>query len=159
MKTKAKPKGLDKPSTLTIIRRMSRWHTTLYRISGGRIGKNWRVGSAARKAVPVCLLTTTGAKSGLPRTAPLCFMPDGDNVVVVASQGGTAHNPQWYRNLLADPAVTVRIGRRERAMQARPASSDERATLWPRLVDVYHDYANYQSWTEREIPVVICEPA
>ena len=158
-KQKPKPKGLDKPSTLRIIKVMSRLHTAAYKISGGRIGKNWRIGSAVRKAVPICLVTTTGKKSGQPRTVPLCFMADGDNVVLVASQGGTATNPQWYRNLQADPSVTVSVGRTTRAMRARTATPGERDQLWPRLVEAYADYANYQTWTEREIPVVICEPA
>ena len=158
-KAKPKPKGLDKPSTLAIIKRMSNLHTRMYRLSGGRLGKNWRIGSAARKAVPVCLLTTIGAKSGLPRTAPLCYMEDGANVIVVASQGGTPTNPQWYRNLQANPEVTIEVGRKKRVMRARTASETERARLWPRLVELYHDYENYQTWTEREIPVVICEPA
>ena len=158
-KAKAKPKGLDKPSTITVIRRMSNLHTRLYRLSGGRIGKNWRIGSAVRKAVPVCLLTTTGIKSGLPRTAPLCYLADGEHVILVASQGGTATNPQWYRNLQANPDVTLEVGRSKRAMRARTASRDERARLWPRLVEAYADYENYQAWTDREIPVVICEPA
>lgn len=158
-KSKAKPKGLDRPSTLAIIKVMSRLHTAAYRASGGRVGKNWRVGSAVRKAVPICLLTTTGKKSGQPRTVPLCYMADGDNVILVASQGGVPTNPQWYRNLVADPRVTVAVGRRRREMRARTASADERAALWPRLVDVYADYENYQQWTDREIPVVICEPA
>jgi len=138
---------------------MSQLHTRLYRISGGRIGKHWRIGSAVRSAVPVCLLTTTGVKSGEPRTVPLCYMTDGDRVVVVASQGGTPTNPQWYRNLVAEPSVTVTVGRKARSMLARPASAAERAELWPRLVEMYADYAAYQTWTSREIPVVICEPA
>lgn len=157
-KVKPKPKGLDRPSTKTIINTMSRVHTRLYRASGGRLGKKWHVGSALRKGVPVCLLTTTGIKSGLPRTAPLLYLEDGSNVVLVASQGGLPTNPQWLRNLQADPDVTVQIGRTSRQLRARVASADERDALWPRLVDLYADFASYQSWTEREIPVVICAP-
>lgn len=157
--TKPKPAGLDRPSTLKIIKVMSTLHTRLYRATGGRIGKNWRIGSAVRNGVPICLLTTVGRKSGQPRTAPLCYMADGDRIILVASQGGTPTNPQWYYNLLANPAVEIRIGRRSQQMRARRADAAERARLWPKLVDVYADYASYQSWTEREIPVVICEPA
>jgi deazaflavin-dependent oxidoreductase (nitroreductase family) len=155
---KTKPKGLDRPSTTRIIRAMSAAHTRVYRLTGGRLGRNWRIGSAVRKAAPVCLLTTTGRKSGQQRTVPLIYLRDGANVVVVASQAGLPNHPQWYRNLVADPAVTVEIGRRRTDYRARTATPDERARLWPRLVELYADYDSYQSWTEREIPVVICEP-
>jgi deazaflavin-dependent oxidoreductase (nitroreductase family) len=157
--TKPRPKGLDRPSTTTIIKWMSAAHTRLYRLSGGRLGRKWHVGSAFRRGVPICLLTTTGRTSGLPRTAPLLHMADGDRVVLVASQGGLPGNPQWYRNLLANPDVEVQLGRSRRRMTARTAGPDERAQLWPRLVAMYRDFESYQSWTRREIPVVICEPA
>ncbi|MCT2060115.1 nitroreductase family deazaflavin-dependent oxidoreductase, partial [Dietzia cinnamea] len=126
---------------------------------GGRIGGTWRVGSAQRAPVPVCLLTTTGRKSGEPRTVPLLHIPDGDRVLLVASQGGLPSHPQWYRNILADPSVTVQVGRRVRSMTAREATPGERAELWPRLVERYADFAEYQANTSRVIPVVICEPA
>ncbi len=159
MKTKPRPKGLDNPSTVKIIKWMSTANTWLYRRSNGRLGKTWRVGSALRHGVPVCLLTTTGRKSGQPRTVPLLHLADGDNVILVASQGGLPANPQWYLNLVADPDVTVQFGRTSRRMRARTADPAERAELWPKLTAVYSDFDNYQAWTEREIPVVICEPA
>jgi len=155
---KAKPRGLDRPSTVKIIKAMSTAHTWLYRRTGGRLGRKWHVGSALRRGVPVCLLTTTGRKSGLPRTVPLLHMADGDNAVLVASQGGLPSNPQWYYNVLAQPAVTLQLGKRTLAMRARVADAGERAALWPRLVRLYADYESYQSWTDREIPVIICEP-
>ncbi|MBM7229228.1 nitroreductase family deazaflavin-dependent oxidoreductase [Dietzia cinnamea] len=138
---------------------MSRVNTWAYRVSGGRLGGSWRVGSALRAPVPVCLLTTTGRKSGEPRTFPLLHFPDGDRVLLVASQGGLPKHPQWYLNVLADPAVTVQVGRRSRAMTAREATSAERAELWPRLVERYADFADYQANTSRVIPVIICESA
>jgi F420H(2)-dependent quinone reductase len=156
---KTKPKGLDRPSTTRIIKVMSAVHTRLYRATGGRLGKNWRVGSAVRQAAPVCLLTTTGRKSGQPRTVPLIYLQDGRDLVVVASQAGLPTNPQWYGNLKANPEVQIEIGKRRSGYTARTATSDERARLWPKLVDLYADYNSYQSWTEREIPVVICAPA
>jgi deazaflavin-dependent oxidoreductase (nitroreductase family) len=158
-KTKPKPSGLDRPSTAKIIKTMATLHTRLYRLTGGHLGKKWRVGSAVRKGVPICLVTTIGRKSGQPRTAPLCFMSDGDRIILVASQGGLPTNPQWYYNLLANPAVEIRVGRRSQKMMARAANPEERAVLWPKLVDLYADFASYQTWTDREIPVVICEPA
>jgi deazaflavin-dependent oxidoreductase (nitroreductase family) len=156
---KRKPKGLDRASTVTIIKVMSTAHTWIYRKSGGRIGRKWRVGSAMRHGVPICLVTTTGRRTGERRTVPLLHMPDGDNVVLVASQGGLPTNPQWYRNIEADPHVDVEVRQTMRAMLARTATADERARLWPRLVEVYADFDSYQSWTDREIPVVVCEPA
>jgi deazaflavin-dependent oxidoreductase (nitroreductase family) len=155
---KAKPPGLDRPSTTTIIKLMSTLHSWVYARTGGRVGKNWRIGAGLRKAVPVCLLTTTGAKSGRPRTVPLCFLKDDRDIVLVASQGGLPTNPQWYGNLVKDPSVEIRIGRSVQHMRARTADSDERAVLWPKLLELYADFASYQTWTEREIPLVICSP-
>lgn len=153
------PKGLDSPIVPKILKVMSRLNIAAYRATGGRVGGTWRVGSAFRKGVPICLLTTKGRKTGRPRTQPLLYMPDGDRVVIVASQGGLPKDPLWYLNLRADPRVTVQMRRDVRRMRARTASQDERAALWPRLVAVYADFDKYQSWTDREIPVVICEPA
>lgn len=150
---------LSKPWVVGVIRVMSRVNTWVYQRTGGRVGGTWRVGSALRTPVPVCLLTTTGRKSGEPRTVPLLHLPEGDRVLLVASQGGLPSHPQWYRNILADPHVTVQVGRRTREMTAREATPAERAELWPRLVARYADFADYQANTSRVIPVVICEPA
>jgi F420H(2)-dependent quinone reductase len=157
--TKPKPKGLEGPAAIRIIKVMSRVNIRLYRLTGGRIGKKWRIGAGFKKPVPICLLTTTGRKSGEPRTVPLCYLQDGPNIVLVASQGGLPTNPQWYGNVRANPAVEIEIGKRRTAYRARKATASERAELWPKLVDMYADYASYQSWTDREIPVVVCEPA
>lgn len=155
---KTKPKGLDRPSTALIIKTMSVVHTRMYRLTGGRLGKNWRIGSAVRKPVPVCLLTTIGRSSGQPRTVPLIYLRDGASIVLVASQGGLPRDPQWYRNVLVNPEVQIEIGRRSSAYRARAATPDERTALWPRLLSHYADFESYQAWTDREIPVVICEP-
>jgi deazaflavin-dependent oxidoreductase (nitroreductase family) len=157
-KTKPKPKGLDKPIAVRIIKVMSRVNTRVYRLTGGRLGKKWRVGAGFKKPVPICLLTTTGRKSGQPRTVPLCYLQDGDDVVLVASQGGLPSNPQWFGNVRANSAVQIEIGRQKFDYNAHKANAAERARLWPMLVDLYADFASYQEWTDREIPVVICEP-
>ena len=146
--------GIDDPRrgapwVVGVIKVMSRVNTWLYQRTGGRVGGNWRVGSALRAPVPVCLVTTTGRKTGQPRTVPLLHLPEG----------GLPSHPQWYRNIVADPAVTVQVGRRVRSMTAREASPAERAELWPRLVERYADFAEYQANTSRVIPVVVCEPA
>lgn len=130
----------------------SKFNTWLYRRTGGRLGGSF-VGGAA-----VCLLTTTGRRSGEPRTMPLLYLRDGDDIVVVASKGGYSTSPQWYFNLLADPSVEVTIGREHLEMTARVATAEEKSALWPRLVDTYKYYDTYQARTDRDIPVVICSP-
>ncbi len=156
---KPRPEGLDRPIVPRIIRVMSRVNVWLFQKSGGRLGNTWRVGSAFPRGVPVCLLTTVGRKSGQPRTTPLLFIEDGDAVVVVGSYGGLPHVPLWVRNLEATPRARVQIGRQVRDVAGRIARPDERARLWPRLVAHYADFASYQTWTDREIPVVLLEPA
>ncbi|QCQ93676.1 nitroreductase family deazaflavin-dependent oxidoreductase [Rhodococcus sp. SGAir0479] len=155
--TTQRPSGLDSKYTVDIIKWMSRINVKLYRATGGRLGGKWRVGSAFPWGIPVCLLTTTGRKTGRPRVSPLLFLEDGDRIVLVASQGGLPKNPMWYLNIRANPEVTVQVKSRVRKMRARVATEAERAELWPRLVDLYADFDNYQSWTDRQIPVVICE--
>ena len=126
-------------------------NTLLYRLSGGRLG-------ATRAGAPVLLVTATGRKSGRKITTPLIYMKDGADYVVVASKGGYDKHPLWYLNLVANPACEVQVGAQTLATTARVADAGERARLWPRLVEVYADYANYQSWTDREIPLVILGP-
>jgi F420H(2)-dependent quinone reductase len=153
-----RPPGLNSPVALKILKLASRLNVAVYRATGGQIGGTWRVGSAFPRGLPLCLLTTKGRKTGLPRTLPLLHLPDGDRVILAASQAGMAKNPLWYNNLRADPEVTIQVRRNIRRMRARPADPAERAELWPRLVAMYADYDKYQSWTDREIPVIICEP-
>ena len=106
----------------------------------------------------VCLLTTIGRKSGQPRSVPLIYLRKGDTFVVVASQGGSAKHPAWYLNLRENPEVTIQLGKKTFDLVARTASDAEREELWPELVKVYEDYDTYAAWTDRKIPVVICEP-
>ncbi len=105
-------------------------------------------------------LHTLGRMSGLRRstmlTAPIC---EEDRVVLVASKGGYQDHPDWYKNLTANPAVELTIDGRTRAMRARTAGPDEKAELWPTIVAAYNGYAAYQRNTDRDIPVVVCEPA
>lgn len=154
----ARPDFLDSPLMPKLMRLMSQAHVFIYRATGGRIGRKFRAGSAFPRGVPVCLLTTRGRKSGKLRTTPLLYLEDGDGVVLVGSQGGQPRHPLWYGNIVEDPRVTVQIGSRVTPMHARTATPDERAVLWPRLVALYRDFENYQSWTDRVIPVVICRP-
>ncbi|GAA4664710.1 nitroreductase family deazaflavin-dependent oxidoreductase [Gordonia humi] len=153
-----RPTQLDSPIVARAVKYGSRLNTSLYRLTGGRLGKRWRVGAALRKPVPVCLLTTTGRKSGRTRTVPLLYLSRGEQIVLVASQGGLPANPAWYHNLKADPAVTIQFGADTGEYTARIADPTERAELWPTLVELYADFDTYAAWTERTIPVVVCEP-
>lgn len=156
---KQRPEGLDRPVVATIIKYGAKANVALFRLTNGRIGAKWRIGAGWRKPVPVLLLDHVGRRSGKRFTTPLLFMPDGADVVVVASQGGLPRHPQWFHNLVAHPETAVHLpGERARPVRARVAGADERAALWPRLVDVYADFDNYASWTDREIPVVVLEP-
>lgn len=157
--TKPKPEGLDKPIVAKIIKYAAKANVRIYRLTNGRVGATWRIGAGWRKPVPVLLLDHVGRKSGTRFTTPLLYLADGENLVVVASQGGLPKNPQWFHNLVASPDTTVAVPReRSRAVRARVAGPGERAALWPRLVEIYADFDNYQAWTDREIPVVVLEP-
>ncbi|GAB93254.1 nitroreductase family deazaflavin-dependent oxidoreductase [Gordonia rhizosphera] len=153
-----RPKGLDSAVVASLIKVGSRLNTRLYRATGGRLGNRWRVGAGFRNPAPVCLLTTIGRRSGEARTAPLIYLRTDDAFVLVASQGGLPTNPAWYLNLVANPEVIVEVGRDVHELIARTASAAERVELWPQLVDIYADFDTYAAWTDRTIPVVICEP-
>ena len=138
--------------TWPLIRRMIGMHTLVYRASGGRVGQRFPGGP------PNLLLEHVGAKSGTLRTTPLTYLHDGDDLVIVASKGGAPQNPAWFHNLRAHPDTTVQLGRERRAVHARVATADERARLWPKVLETYSGYAGYQERTEREIPLVVLEP-
>jgi F420H(2)-dependent quinone reductase len=135
-----------------VIRQVMKGHTVVYRATHGLIGH--RVPGAP----PTLLLDHVGAKSGKKRTSPLTYLRDGKDFVLVASKGGYPRNPAWYHNLRANPDTTVQVGSRRIAVRARVATPDERARLWPRVVELYGGYEVYQERTEREIPLVILEP-
>jgi deazaflavin-dependent oxidoreductase (nitroreductase family) len=135
------------------LKTMNAVHRTFLKLSGGHFG--WHV--AGMSALE---LTTTGRKSGRPHTVMLTSpTQEGDAIVIVASRGGDDHHPSWYLNLRDNPDVTVAFaGKPKRAMRARTATPEERATLWPRVTASYKGYAGYQTKTEREIPLVLLEP-
>ncbi len=130
---------------------IAKLHTFLYRVSGGRLGG--RI-SGSR----VVLLTTTGRKSGRRRTTPLLSLPDGENIVIVASNGGNDRHPVWWLNLQANPEAELRTGNETKPVRAEAASEEEKARLWPLLVEMYSGYERYQQGTERKIPVVVLRP-
>jgi len=132
--------------------RINDLHRTVFRLSRGRIANRGM-------GMPVVMLTTTGRKSGKLRTTMLTSpVQDGDRYVLVASNGGDDRDPAWLLNLRANPTVEVSIDGTTRAMTARVASPDEKAELWPRVVAGYKGYANYQTRTDRDIPLVILTP-
>ena len=124
------------------------------RLSGGRTSV-----TAALTGLPIVELTTTGARTGLPRTMPIVGIPDGDRLVLVASYYGSPKHPAWYHNLRAHPECTVRYRGRELAMRAYEAEGEERDRLWALDLTVYPTRARYAEWSGRRIPVMVLEPA
>jgi F420H(2)-dependent quinone reductase len=149
---KSPPPFLNSRYSDVFLKLMSRLNTWMYRRNNGE-----GLGGTFQK-IPVALLTTTGRKSGQPRISPLYFLRDGDRVVVAASRGGSDRNPMWYGNLKANPKVQVQIKSEVLDLTARDANEEERARYWPQLVQMYPTYEDYQSWTDRVIPLVVCEP-
>lgn len=140
------------PSDLTL-KALNTVHRAVLKLSGGRLG--WRVAG-----MQVLELTTTGVRTGLPRTVILTspIRVDGA-LVVVASRGGEDQHPAWFLNLRQNPNVLVATeGRPAEPMHARIASAQERGELWPRIVADHHNYGGYQTRTGRVIPLVVLEP-
>jgi deazaflavin-dependent oxidoreductase (nitroreductase family) len=127
-------------------------HRSLLKLTGGRFPRT----VFGMKPVE---LHTTGRKSGN-RYSTLLSSPihDEKRIVLIASKGGHQDHPDWYKNLVANPDVLVTVDDRTVPMRARTASLQERAKLWPAVVAAYQGYGGYQRNTEREIPLVICEP-
>jgi F420H(2)-dependent quinone reductase len=134
-----------------ILRRLMGGHATVYRATHGLVGH--RIPGLP----PMLLLDHVGAKSGQRRTAPLVYLRDGDDVVIVASKGGYPRHPAWFHNLRAHPDTSVQIGGERRAVHARVATAEEHQRLWPKVVEVYGGYADYQERTTRQIPLVVLE--
>jgi deazaflavin-dependent oxidoreductase (nitroreductase family) len=135
-----------------LLNAMTKANVAIYRRSGGRFG-------GKVKGAPVLLLDHVGRKSGTARTTPVLYMANGDDLVIVASRGGSEAQPAWWLNLKANPATTVQVGRERRNVVAREANPEERAELWPRLTNMFGDFAVYATRTSRQIPVVILSPA
>jgi deazaflavin-dependent oxidoreductase (nitroreductase family) len=136
-----------------VLKSMNVFHRALLKVSGGRVG--WTAGE-----MPVLELTTTGRKSGRPRSVMLTSpLQEGAALVVVASRGGDDQSPAWFLNLSQNPDVEVRWQGEPRClMRARVATTAERKRLWPLVVADHQNYAGYQTRTTREIPLVFLEP-
>jgi deazaflavin-dependent oxidoreductase (nitroreductase family) len=126
----------------------TRAHVRLFKLTGGRIG-------GQIKALPMLLLSTKGSRSGRIYTTPLGYLPDGDDIVVIASNGGHDYHPAWYRNLQANAHVLVQTSREEERRVAVEATPQERMRFWPRIDAIWPGYAEYRQKTRRTIPLVV----
>jgi deazaflavin-dependent oxidoreductase (nitroreductase family) len=134
-------------------------HLSRYLASDGADGYLFDASLGGGKGlVPTLLLTTVGRKSGRVLTLPLIFGRSGPSYVVVASKGGAPAHPAWYLNLQANPEVKVQVKAEKFTARAHTADAEERAALWPKMVEIYGPYADYQVKTTRQIPVVILTP-
>ena len=134
-----------------LARAVTTLHTQVYKRTGGKVG-------AKAGKTQMMLLTTTGRTSGQPRTTPLNCIADGDRYLAVASFGGDDRDPQWFKNLMANPAATIQVGADTIPVRATVATPEEKTVLWPKVVAAYKGYEGYQRRTERQIPVVILTP-
>ena len=135
-----------------VLGRLMRGHAAVYRATGGRLG-------ARVPGLPsILLLDHVGARSGKGRTTPLVYMPDGDDLLVVASKGGHPQDPAWMHNLRAHPDTEVQVGGKRLKVHAREATPDERRRLWPKAAAYNPHWVRYRKRTSREIPLVLLEP-
>lgn len=141
--------GEYEPSTSAWVREQ----VELYESSGGTQGTTLR-----DTGLPVVIVTNRGARSGKLRKTPLMRVEHDGRYAAVASKGGHPEHPDWYRNLLADPHVELQDGPRKQDMRAREVHGDEREQWWRRAVEAYPPYAEYQTRTDRQIPVFVLEP-
>jgi deazaflavin-dependent oxidoreductase (nitroreductase family) len=126
-------------------------HAGVYRATKGKLFG--RMGKS-----PILLLNTVGRKSGKKRTTPLLYVMDGEDFVLIASKGGAPTHPAWYLNLMANPDVAVEVGDREVRVRAEEVSGAEKTRLWQKMVEMYPTYDDYQTKTEREIPLLVLRP-
>ena len=122
-----------------------------FHANGGKVGGNW-------EGRPLLLLHTIGARSGKERVNPLMYQQRGDDYVVFATKGGAPSHPDWYFNLLANPAAQIEVGDKQQSVRAHLAEGDEREELWEKQKEQFPNFAEYERKTSREIPVVVLEP-
>jgi len=127
-------------------------HVRAYRLSGGRIAGSYR-------GCPVLLLDHVGRRTGRRHTSPLIYARDRDDLVIVASKGGSHKDPLWWLNLKEQPKTTVQVGSEKREVVARQATPEEKQRLWPVLVGIYAPYESYEQRSSRDIPVIVLERA
>lgn len=121
-----------------------------FRANGGQVGGDFT-------GVPMVIVHHTGAKSGVVRHAPLCYLPNGDDVVIFASMGGAPNNPAWYHNLIANPETVIELGTETLPVRVREAKGAERDELFERQKRAMPPFADYEAATTRVIPVLVLE--
>lgn len=131
---------------------LTRGHAAIYRATGGRVGAHFR------GAPSLLVLEHVGAKTGKLRRNPLVYMPDGENLLIVASKGGAHSNPAWLHNLRAHPEATVYIDDKSVSVRAHELTQEERDRMWPRAASFNPHWEGYQKRTSRQIPLVLLEP-
>ena len=132
---------------------MNDWNQQIiaeFRANEGRVGGPF-------EGAPMVLVTHRGARSGIERTTPLMYLPEGDDVVIFASKAGAPDNPDWFHNLVANPDASIEVGTDTVAVHARVAEGDEREDLWTRQKLAYPQFQGYEDATDRVIPVVVLE--
>lgn len=138
------------------VRKMMKFYTRLnvwvFKKSNGKWMNKFPGGA------PICLVGMTGRKTGQRREVMLIHLPHGNNKLLVASQGGLDADPVWYKNIMGNPQVDIMVDGATGHYAVRQASADEKRDLWPHLVSLYPDFDEYQARTDRDIPVLICEP-
>jgi deazaflavin-dependent oxidoreductase (nitroreductase family) len=151
MTTRRSPRTYRLIGAVGTSRLITRIHPVAYRITGGRgfIGRNFGMRNV--------VLATTGRTSGRRIEVPLYAAEDGDTLIVVGSNGGKVKDPAWVANLRAAPDITVRLGKQERAVRAREVEGEERDRLWRNMNEIWPHYDEYQTKTDRVIPVVVLE--
>ncbi len=129
---------------------MSDWNKQIieeFRSHGGKVGGPF-------KGAPLLLLTTTGARSGMARTTPVMYLPDGDRLIIFATKAGASTNPDWYHNLMAHPKATVEVGSETFEVMAVEVTGEERDRLYARQAALFPGFADYEAKTTRRIPVI-----
>jgi deazaflavin-dependent oxidoreductase (nitroreductase family) len=126
-------------------------HVRRYVETDGEVGYTWLEGS------PILILTTTGRKTGNETATPLIFGRDGEDYVIVASKGGAPEHPGWYKNLAANPEVQVQVKGDKFQARAHTAEGEQRERAWRAMNEIWPHYAEYQTKTDRILPVVVLE--
>ncbi len=140
---------LSRKELRPVVREMTRLHVWLYRRTGGK---------AQFPKFPTMLLTTTGRKTGKPRTIPVVYVTDGGRYIIAAAYAGSAQDPTWWLNLQQNPVAELEVLRQKIKVRATQAGFDERERLWRKLAGMYPPFTEYQSRTQRQIPVIVLEP-
>ncbi|GHO93147.1 hypothetical protein KSF_031950 [Reticulibacter mediterranei] len=150
--TRARTLGKPYPPNIAKFARLAvAAHVALYRLSGGII-------AGRAQHMPILLLTTLGRKSGKLHTTALVYMPDGDNFVVVASNGGQARLPNWWLNMRKNKQASIEVGRKRLKVSIQEATLEERQRLWPRVIAYHAGHEAYQERTPYPLPLVILHP-